>query len=468
MSVLIDIKKSRRIHFVGIGGAGMSSIAEILIESGYQVSGSDLQLTAVTERLRGNGAMLFSGHRSENLPDVDLLVYSSAVSMANPELLSAKSRGIPCVRRAEMLGLMMAEHRGIAIAGTHGKTTTSALVGAILQAAELNPTMVVGGQLHRQESTSPKRGEWLVAEADEYDRSMLALHPEIAVINNVEAEHFDCYRDEADLIDTFLEFAGAAEETIVCLDDANLKKMMPDFDKAPFTYGLSKAAVLRAKTLENTAAGSRFQVYLHEDELGEIFLPLPGEHNIQNALAAIAVGLKVGVTFQQIAAGLRNFKGVGRRFEIKAELNGVIVVDDYAHHPTEVQATLAGVRASWPEKRIVAIFQPHLYSRTRQFFEDFARAFVGADILIVSDVYPSRETPIPGVSGSMISEAAKTLGMETVQYVADMNQIPAVVLPQLVNGDMVITMGAGDIWMTGETIIEELLQNSRNGYEKKH
>ncbi len=468
MSELIDINKARRIHFVGIGGAGMSSIAEILIESGYQVSGSDLQLTAVTERLRDSGAMLFAGHHSENLPDVDLLVYSSAVSMANPELLAAKSRNIPCLRRAEMLGLMMAEKRGIAIAGTHGKTTTSALVGAVLQAAGLNPTMVVGGQLHRPENIPSEKGEWLVAEADEYDRSMLALQPEIAVINNVEAEHFDCYRDEPDLIDTFLAFAGAAKETIVCLDDENLQRMMPDFDTPPFTYGLNKGAALRAKTLENTAAGSRFKVYLYEAELGEVALPLHGDHNIQNALAAVAVGLKVGGTFQQISEGLRAFQGVGRRFEIKAELNGIMIVDDYAHHPTEVQATLAGVNASWPEKRIVVIFQPHLYSRTEQFFTEFAQAFLNADVLIVSDVYPAREAPIPGVSGRMISEAAKMLGMKSVQYVADMKEIPAVILPQLQSGDMLITMGAGDIWKTGEKIIDELLQNSGNGHEKKH
>ena len=467
---MIRLGKIRNIHFVGIGGIGMSGIAEVLLNLGYNVSGSDRALSDVTEHLASIGARIYQGHSPEYVQDADVLVYSSAVSEDNPEVQEALRRKIPVIKRAEMLAELMRLKFGIAIAGTHGKTTTTSLTGSVLTEGGLDPTLIIGGKV-RMLKTNARLGEseFLVAEADEFDKSFLKLIPTIAVITNIEADHLDCYKDMDDLKSSFVNFANKVPfygRVIVCLDNPGVQEVLSQIKRSVTTYGFNKQADIQASSVEFRDGGVAFDVSYMKYKLGRIQLRIPGEHNVLNSLAAIGVGLELDIPFEKIKAGLEKFTGVNRRFEIKAMVNDIMVVDDYAHHPTEIEATLRGARTGWPGRRIVAVFQPHLYSRTRDFYKEFARAFFEADVLVVTDVYPAREEPIPGVDGNLIADTARTLGHREVHYVQNKDELPNFLLDLVRPGDMVITIGAGNIWKVGEALIP-LLQEKSSGEKKQ-
>lgn len=454
----------RHIYFVGIGGIGMSGIAEILLNQGFEVSGSDLARTEVTRHLQDIGATVYEGHDPAQLKDVDVLVYSSAVAMDNPEVEAAVERKIPVIRRAEMLAEVMRLHHGIAVAGTHGKTTTTSMLGLVLIEGEKDPTVIVGGKLHAFGGTNARlgSGEFMVVEADEYDRSFLRLNPSIAILTTLEAEHLDIYASLEDLKSAFVEFANKIPFygfVTLCLDEPALQEILPQIKRKVITYGFSSQADVQAVELVQSENRAVFTVVSYGKELGEIQLGVPGEHNVQNALATIAVGLELGIPFVNIKTALDSFTGAFRRFEVKADINGVLVVDDYAHHPTEVKVTLRGIKAGW-RRRVVCVFQPHTYSRTRDFYKDFGRAFMNADVLIITDVYPARERPIQGVSGEMIAEAARQFGHKNVQYVPAKEDVPVALSEIVREGDIVITMGAGDIYLYGAKFIEMLEDRS--------
>lgn len=451
----------KQLHFVGIGGIGMSGIAEILIDQGFVVSGSDRAVSDNTERLASLGARIYIGHDANNLePDVDALVYSSAVPPDNPELMAAHQRKIPVIRRAEMLAEVMRLKYGIGIAGTHGKTTTTSMVSLVLIEGGVDPTVIVGGRVSALASSNARlgKGEFIVVEADEYDRSFLSITPTIAVLTTLETDHLDCYRDLEDIKSAFIQFAGKVPFygfVVLCLDEPALQDIMPKIKKKIITYGLNGQADLQAVDIVHRQNTTTFMVLREGKELGEITLHIPGRHNVQNALAAIAVGLEVKVPFDLVKKGIEKFTGVFRRWEIKAEVGGITVVDDYAHHPTEIKATLAGVKAGW-RRRVVCVFQPHLYSRTRDFYDEFGRSFFNADILVLTDVYPAREEPIQGVSGELIANAAKEYGHKQVHYIPDKTKVPDFLMSLKQPGDFMITMGAGDIWKFGEQFIAHL------------
>jgi UDP-N-acetylmuramate--alanine ligase len=448
----------RKLHFVGIGGIGMSGIAEILSAEGFAVTGSDRAASENTDRLKSLGISVLIGHDASNLaPDVDALVYSSAVGSDNPEVAEAHRRKIPVIRRAEMLAEVMRLKYGIGIAGTHGKTTTTSMVSLVLMEGGIDPTVIVGGRLRGLAGSNARlgKGEFIVVEADEFDRSFLSITPTIAVLTTLETDHLDCYRDLDDIKSAFIQFAGKVPFygfVVLCLDEPALQDIMPKIKKKIVTYGLNGQADLQAVDIVHRLNLTRFTVLRDGKELGEIELQIPGDHNVQNALAATAVGLELHVPFSKVKTGIEKFTGVFRRWEVKAELDGITVIDDYAHHPTEIRATLAGAKAGW-RRRTVCVFQPHLYSRTRDFYDEFGRAFFNADVLIVTDVYPAREEPIQGVTGELIANAAKEFGHKQVHYVPEKKDVPGYLMTITRPGDMVITMGAGDIWKFGEQFI---------------
>jgi len=450
----------KKIHFVGIGGIGMSGIAEILLDQGFKVSGSDRGLSEVTDRLQKLGATVYEGHRAEHIADdVDALVYSSAVSSDNPEILAAQRRKIPVIRRAEMLAEVMRLKYGIGIAGTHGKTTTTSMISLVLMEGELDPTVIVGGKLSGLGGTNARlgHGEFIVVEADEFDRSFLSITPTIAVLTTLETDHLDCYRDLEDIKGAFIQFASKVPFygfVVLCLDEPALLDIMPQLRKKKIiTYGLNPQADVQAVEIRHKDNTSTFTVVREGADLGHITLQVPGKHNVQNSLAAIAVGLELGVPFQKVKDGIEKFAGVYRRWEKKGESAGVTLYDDYAHHPTECRATLAGAKAGW-RRRVVCVFQPHLYTRTRDFYEEFGKSFLLSDVLIVTDVYPAREEPIQGVTGELIVGAAKRFGHKDVHYVPEKKQIPGYLQSIVKTGDIVITMGAGDIWKYGEEFLK--------------
>lgn len=459
----IRLGKIKNIHFVGIGGIGMSGIAEVLVNLGYQVSGSDRTLTEVTEHLEKIGVKISGKHLPENVKDADVLVYSSAVTIDNPEVQEAIRRKIPVIKRAEMLAELMRLKFGIAIAGTHGKTTTTSLVGAVLSEGDLDPTLIIGGRV-RALDTNAKLGDsqFLVAEADEYDKSFLKLIPTIAVITNIEPDHLDSYENLDDLKNSFVSFANKVPfygRVIVCLDHPGVQEILSRIERSITTYGFNKQADIQAHGVEHQEGGVSFSFNHMNYNMGKVRLKIPGEHNVLNALAAIAVGFELDIPFEKIKAGLEKFSGVSRRFEQKAQINDIMIVDDYAHHPSEIMATLKAARSGWPNRRIIAVFQPHLYSRTRDFYMDFARSFFQVDIVLFTDVYPAREKPIPGIDGKLIADTAISMGHREVHYVQDKNQISEYLLQLVQPGDMVITLGAGDIWKMGNSFID-LLKNA--------
>ena len=457
----------KKIHFVGIGGIGMSGIAEILLDQGFNVSVSDKSLSEVTDRLKKLGASIYEGHKPENIaPDVDTLVYSSAVVQENPEVLEAQRRKIPIVRRAEMLAEVMRLKYGVGIAGTHGKTTTTSMISLVLMEGGLDPTVIVGGKLSGLGGTNARlgKGEFIVVEADEFDRSFLSIAPTIAVLTTLETDHLDCYRDLEDIKGAFIQFANKVPFygfIVLCLDEPALQDIMPKMRKKKIlTYGLNPQSDVQAVDIHHKNNTSTFTVLKNGAELGVVTLQVPGKHNVQNSLAAISVGLELGIPFATVKSGIEKFSGVFRRWELKGESNGISVYDDYAHHPTECRATLSGAKAGW-RRRVVCVFQPHLYTRTRDFYEDFGKAFLLSDVLVVTDVYPAREEPIQGVTGELIANAAKQYGHKDVHYVPDKKNVPSFLRTIVKSGDIVITMGAGDIWKYGEEYLNQLKSSKK-------
>ncbi|MBC8214594.1 MAG: UDP-N-acetylmuramate--L-alanine ligase [Candidatus Marinimicrobia bacterium] len=453
--------KTKIIHFVGIGGIGMSGMAELLFNLGFSVSGSDKMKSERTEHLESLGISFFEGHSADNVKNCDVLVYSSAVKLDNPEIIEAHHLNIPVIRRAEMLGeLLKVKDISIAVGGTHGKTTTSSMLGSILSEANVNPTLVIGGIVNDVGSNALSgSGDVIVVEADEFDRTFLSLQPTMSIITSIELEHLDCYDNLEDIKNTFSQFANAVPFygiVSVCIDDRNVQQILPNIKRPIITYGLTNQADIQAKNISYENHHSVFTVYKNLVKLGDVKLNAPGEHNIQNALASISISLELDIPFVDIQSGLAKYSGVRRRFEIRNETkSGIMFVDDYAHHPSEVQATLNAARSGW-DKRIVAVFQPHLYSRTRDFYQDFALAFMHSDVLVVTDVYPAREEPIDGVSGKLISDNARTIGHKNVVYVQKKEDLPTKISKILKPNDIVITMGAGDIWKFNDLIFEEL------------
>ncbi len=452
----------KKIHFIGIGGIGMSGIAEILLDQGFKVSGSDKSLSEVTQRLQQLGATIYEGHKPQNIAsDVDALVYSSAVMFDNPEMGEAQRRGIPIIRRAEMLAEVMRLKYGIGIAGTHGKTTTTSMISLVLMEGGLDPTVIVGGKLSGLGGTNARlgHGEFIVVEADEFDRSFLSLTPTIAVLTTLETDHLDTYRDLEDIKGAFIQFAARVPFygfVVLCLDEPALLDIMPQLSKKKIiTYGLNAQADVQASDIHHKENTSTYLVTRAGKELGRVMLQVPGKHNVQNSLAAIAVGLELGIPFVKIKSGIERFTGVYRRWEKKGEVGGITVYDDYAHHPTECRATLSGAKAGW-SRRVVCVFQPHLYTRTRDFYEEFAKSFLLSDVLVVTDVYPAREEPIQGITGELIVNAAKQFGHKEVHYLQDKKQVPGFLQSHAKSGDIVITMGAGDIWKYGEEFLKRM------------
>lgn len=452
-------KTIKKVFFTGIGGIGMSGIAEILHNQGFVVSGSDRALSDVTARLAELGITVYEGHSADNLKDADVLVYSSAVTLDNPEVVAAMERKIPVIKRAEMLAECMRMKYGIGIAGTHGKTTTTSMVGLVLTEGGIDPTIIVGGKLSGLGGTNARlgNGEYIVVEADEFDRTFLKLTPTIAALTTLEKEHLDTYKDLDDIKSAFVEFANKVPFygfVILCLDEPALQDIVPQINKKVFTYGISPQADVRAVDIKHNAFSSTFTVRYCGRNLGEITLRIPGLHNVKNSLVAITTGMELSVDFSVIKKALEAFSGVYRRFEIKYDKE-MLVIDDYAHHPTETTATLSGIRSGW-DRRLIAVFQPHLYSRTRDFFEEFGRSFLLSDVFICTDVYPAREEPIAGVSGELIVKAAKKFGHKNALYVPDKKDIPAVLNDLKKDGDIIITMGAGDIWKYGEEFVKRI------------
>jgi len=452
-------KNIKKVHFVGIGGIGMSGIAEILLSQGFEISGSDKSKSEVTDRLESLGIKVYEGHSPENLKDADVLVYSSAVHLDNPEVQAAIDRKIPIIKRSEMLAETMRMKYGIGIAGTHGKTTTTSMVGLTLTEGGIDPTIIVGGKLSGLGGTNARlgNGEFIVVEADEFDRTFLKLTPTIAALTTLESEHLDTYKDLDDIKGAFIEFANKVPFygfVTLCLDEPALQDIMPHINKKIITYGLNAQSDVRATDIIHNGFSSTYKVKYFGKDLGEITLKIPGDHNIKNSLVAVVIGKELGVDFNVIKSSLESFSGVFRRFEVKYNKE-ILVVDDYAHHPTEAAATLKGIRDGW-DRRLIAVFQPHLYSRTRDFSQDFGRAFLNSDVFICTDIYPARELPIEGVTGELISGITKKFGHKNVHYVADKNNVPALLNEIKKNGDIIVTMGAGDIWKYGEKFVAML------------
>lgn len=462
------MKTIKNVHFVGIGGIGMSGIAEILLSQGFNITGSDLNKTEVTDRLESLGIKVFEGHSSENLKTADVVVYSSAVNLENPEVKEAFARKIPVIKRSEMLAECMRMKYGIGIAGTHGKTTTTSMVGLVLTEAGIDPTIIVGGKLSSLGGTNARLGggEYIVVEADEFDRTFLKLTPTIAAITTLEKEHLDTYKDLDDIKLAFVEFANKVPFfgfVVLCLDEPALQDVIPQINKKIFTYGLSPQADVRAANVTHSQNFSEFTVIYLGKELGKLKINIPGLHNVKNSLVAVTIAKQMGVEFDVIKKALEKFNGVYRRFEKKYD-NDVMVIDDYGHHPTEINVTLDGIRRGW-NRRLVAVFQPHLYSRTRDFYAEFGRSFLNSDVFICTDVYPAREKPIEGITGTLIAETAKKFGHKHVYYEPDKTKIPELLQKIYKKGDIIITLGAGDIWKLGEKFVQFLSQ--RDGLPKE-
>ena len=456
----------RKVHFVGIGGIGMSGIAEVLLNLGYRVTGSDLAESDTTHRLQKLGAEIFLGHRAENLKEADVVVTSSAVRRDNPEVLAAQGSLIPVIPRAEMLAELMRMKYSIAVAGTHGKTTTTSMIATVLAHGGLDPTAVIGGKLNAFGSNAKLgQGDLLVAEADESDGSFLRLTPTIAIVTNIDPEHLDHYRNLEEIQRAFLEFINKVPFyglAVLCLDQENVQALIPRVSKRFVTYGLTTQANYRATDISFHGLSTTFRAWADDHELGQISIRMPGLHSVYNSLATIAAAFELEVGFGVIHEALESFSGVQRRFQIKGEWGGVMVVDDYGHHPTEIKATLSAAKSGW-ERRTVVIFQPHRYTRTRDLFREFLTAFNQADVLFLTGIYAASEDPIPGVKVEDLCEGIKGHGHKDVTLVPEKNQVVEHVLPRLRPGDMVITLGAGDVWKVGESLIQKLKEKESSG-----
>jgi UDP-N-acetylmuramate--alanine ligase len=456
----------KRIHFIGIGGIGMSGIAEVLCNLGFTITGSDVKKSKNTDRLESFGVEVSEGHREENVGPADVVVYSSAVADDNPEITEARRRGIPVIPRAEMLAeLMVLKPYAVAVSGTHGKTSTTSMVATILSHAGFDPTTVVGGVIDTLGSNARLgSSEWFVTEADESDRSFLMLYPTIAVVTNIDKEHMESYKGMDDVVQCFTDFVnkvpffGAA---VICLDDPNVQLIIPHIKRRRVTYGLTAQADISAHGIRfNESFGSEFTVWKGHEVLGSISLPVPGQHNVYNALAATAVALELEIPFSKIAEAFTTFRNANRRFQFKGEVNGITVIDDYGHHPTEILATLSAAKNSAGGRRTVVVFQPHRYTRTQELMDEFALAFNNADVLYVLDIYAASEQPIEGIDAEVLTENVNRYGHKNVTYIGDIETAAQRVVPDIREGDLVITLGAGNVTRLSDEILEYLKGNN--------
>jgi UDP-N-acetylmuramate--alanine ligase len=457
--LLKDIKK---IHFIGIGGAGMSAIAKVLLQMGYIVSGSDLAKTETTNKLEKMGAHVYLGHSEENLHDTQAIVVSTAIPETNPEVKLAREKNLPVFHRADIVAHLMLQYKGIAVAGAHGKTTTTSMIAVMLEHAGVDPTVIIGGEVdYLNGNAKLGLGEYMVAEADESDGSFLKFSPHIAVVTNIENDHMDFYKTMENVLHTFKKFLCKLPfDTglgILCFDNAHIRDLVNDVDRPYISYAIDHEAQYVANNLRIQGATTTYDVYHEGHLLGSIKINVPGRHNVSNSLAAVVVGLSIGLTFEQISEGLSHFQGAKRRFQTKARINGVWVIDDYAHHPTEIMTTLLAARQTEPQ-RLICVFQPHRYSRTAFLRNEFGGAFSPSDILVLTDVYAAGETPIPGITGEVLKEEVERQTSKKVIYIADKDKIARYLNEIVEPGDLVITMGAGNVYRVGEELIEALVQ----------
>ena len=454
-------KRSYHIHFVGIGGIGMSGIAELLLNLGHQVSGSDIQETEITRRLETLGATISHSHQPQQVAGADAVVVSSAIDSDNPEVAAANmDYHIPVIRRAEMLAELMRLKYAVLVAGAHGKTTTTSMVGTVMAEGGLDPTVIIGGRLNAW-GTNAKlgQGDFVVAEADESDGTFLLYSPTISLVTNIDTEHLDFYKDLDEIKETFLEFINQVPFyglNILCLEDENIQGLLPRIKKRMVTYGFSAQADFQARDLAFDGLNVSYRAFYCGQELGKVTLPIPGQHNALNSLAAVAVGHELEIPFSAICRGLQEMTGVQRRFQIKGEVNGVTVIDDYGHHPTEIKAVLKTMASSFPGRRRFVLFQPHRYTRTQALFEDFTTAFYQSDVLIVTEIYAASEPVIPGVHAEKLTTAIQKHGHGNVRYLPDHLALVPSLVEEVREGDVVLTLGAGNIWQTGEELLKRL------------
>lgn len=455
------IKDIKKIHFVGIGGAGMSAIAKVLLQMGYTITGSDLNKSETINKLEKNGAQIFTGHSSENVHDAEAVVVSTAISQTNPEVQLAREQGIPVFHRSDIIAELMLQYQGIAVAGAHGKTTTTAMIAVMLEHAGVDPTIIIGGEVdYLNGSAKLGTSKYLVAEADESDGSFLKYSPHIAVVTNIENDHMDFYKTMGNILHTFGKFLNNLPNEkglgILCFDNAYIRDLANNLQRPYISYAVEHDAQYMACNIRTQGAITTYDVYQERELLGTIKINVPGRHNVANSLAAVVVGVTIGLTFAQIAEGLAQFQGAKRRFQTKARLDGVWIIDDYAHHPTEITTTLLAARQTEP-KRLICVFQPHRYSRTQFLREEFGRAFTPSDILIITDVYAAGEQPIPGITGEVLKEEVeRQTGMQVI-YIADKDKIARYLSEIVEPGDLVMTMGAGNIYLVGEELVEVLV-----------
>lgn len=454
------LENFKHIHFIGIGGAGMSAIAKILLEMGCKVSGSDLCQTDMTMRLAAAGAMIFAGHAAENIASADAVVISTAIPEQNPELKAARAQGITVFHRADLVAAVMNLQAGIAVAGAHGKTTTTSMIALMMEKAGVDPTVIIGGELHDIGGNAKLgKGKYLVAEADESDGSFLKYSPHIAVVTNIENDHMDHYKTMENIkmaFRAFLSHVSADGAAVVCFDNAYLRELAALTDRTCISYAIDHEADYMAKNIRTFGAATMYDVFHHGVLLGTVKIDVPGRHNILNSLAALIVGLTIGLDFTAAAAGLSCFTGVKRRFQTKGRVGGVWIVDDYAHHPTEIKTTLMAARQTNPG-RLICVFQPHRYTRTAFLREEFGNAFEPADLLVLTDIYAAGEAPIAGISGLTIPEEVERQTKQKLTYIAERTKIARYLAEIVEEGDLVITMGAGNIYLAGEELVEKLV-----------
>jgi len=449
--------RKTRIHFVGVGGIGMSGLAEVLVNLGYPVSGSDLRKGAVVERLQSMGVKFFEKHRKDQVRGADVVVVSSAVRSDNPELEEARRLQIPIIPRAEMLAELMRLKYGIAVAGSHGKTSTTSMIAVLLDRAGLDPTMVIGGRLGILGSNAKLgRSAYMIVEADESDRSFLHLSPVAAVVTGIDREHLEAYRGMEDLKDAFVDFVNKIPfygASLLCLDDERVQDILPRIKRRYVTYGFSTQADITADAINLSGMNSCYRLKIRGQEMGPIKLRVPGRHNALNSLAAVGVGLELGISLEDINAGLESYSGVDRRFQVKGDHGGILVVDDYGHHPTEIRASLATAKEAFG-RRTVVVFQPHRYSRVKELFDEFCRAFHQADLLLVTEIYPAGEEPLPDITGQRLADGIKVHGHRDVRFVEDMQTIPQILKDQVREGDLIMTLGAGSVTSLSDELAE--------------
>ncbi len=453
--------KVRHIHLVGIGGIGMSGIAELLLNLGYRVSGSDIRKTEVTERLSDLGGRVFIGHRPQNVEGADVVVFSSAVKDDNQEIVEARERSTPVIPRAEMLAELMRLKYSIAVAGSHGKTTTTSMIASILTNGGLDPTVIIGGRLNQWGGSNARLGnsDFLVAEADESDGSFLALLPSMAVVTNIDYEHIDFYRNMDNLRRTFVDFINKVPfygRAVLCLDDKEVQGLIPSLKKSYLTYGLNPQSDIRATEVSKEGLNTSFVVTFKNKSVGQITICTPGDHNVLNALAAVGVGLELDIDFERMKEGLKDLGGLKRRFEIRDERGGIIFLDDYGHHPTEIVATISAAKECWPDRRLVVVFQPHRYTRTRDLYDQFVVSFNQADFLLITPLYGAGEEPIQGVDSKSLYQGIKEHGHRAVTFCPSREDSITCLLDEVGPGDVVLTLGAGDIHLVGAELLKQI------------